>query len=164
MYEKTIRWAMAALVTLASIAMTIMILVIVADVVGREFFNSPLVGGYELVEVCMGILCPVSVTYCIYRGEDICVDLLYLRFPVLVRKAIMLFANTFVLLTGLVLLWQSWYLVQDIIDMDTTTALLSIAMWPVAVCVFLSFLIMIPVQVQFLLRSFRTVDDEENHK
>lgn len=152
------------MVILASIAMTIMILVIVIDVVGREFFNSPLMGGYELVEVCMGILCPVSVTYCIYRGEDICVDLLYLRLHVIVRKMIMLAANVFVLLTGAVLLWQSYYLVKDIYDMGTSTALLSIVMWPVAVCVFLSFLIMIPVQVQFVLRSFKTVDEEEKSK
>ena len=72
----------------------------------------------------------------------------------------MVFANLFVLLVGAALLWQSWYLVRDILDMGASTALLSIAMWPVAVCVFLSFLIMIPIQLRFLLRSFKTVDEE----
>lgn len=164
MFDKLMTRAMTALVFLASTAMTIMILIIVIDVTGREFFNSPLTGAYELVEFCMGLLCPVSVTYCIYKDQDICVDLLYQRFPVAIRKGIMVFANLFVLLAGAALLWQSWYLVRDILDMGTSTALLSIAMWPVAVCVFLSFLIMIPVQLRFLLRSFKTVDEEENAK
>jgi len=152
---------MAALVFLASIAMTVMIIVVVTDVAGREFFNSPITGAYELVELCMGILCPISVTYCIYKEQDICVDLLYQRLPKTARKGIMLIANLFVLATGAALLWQSVYLVQDIIEMETTTALLSIALWPVAVCVFLSFLIMIPIQVRFLLNSFKAVDAEE---
>lgn len=160
MFDKLMTRAMTALVFLASAAMTIMILIIVIDVAGREFFNSPLTGAYELVEFCMGLLCPVSVTYCIYKDQDICVDLLYQRFPVAIRKGIMVFANLFVLLVGAALLWQSWYLVRDILDMGASTALLSIAMWPVAVCVFLSFLIMIPVQLRFLLRSFQTVDEE----
>ncbi|MGN1038424.1 MAG: TRAP transporter small permease [Mailhella sp.] len=164
MYEKALKWAMNLLIILASLAMSLMILVIVADVIGREFFNSPLTGGYELVEVFMGILCPVSVTYCIYREEDICVDLFYQHLPVSARKGIRCFANLFVLLVGTALLWQSWHLVQDIIDMETSTALLSIAMWPIAVCVFLSFLVMIPLQVRFLFHSFSAVEKEEKNK
>ena len=97
----------------------------------------------------------------IYKEQDICVDLVYQHFPKCVRKMIMVFANAFVLVVGLFLLWQSWYLVQDILSMGTTTALLSLAMWPVAVCVFLSFLIMIPVQLRFLLNSFQSVENED---
>lgn len=161
MTDALLKKAMAALLFFASIAMTLMILIIVIDVAGREFFNHPLTGAYELVEFCMGMLCPVSVTYCIYKEQDICVDLVYQHFPKCVRKLIMAFANAFVLVVGLFLLWQSWYLVQDILSMGTTTALLSLAMWPVAVCVFLSFLIMIPVQLRFLLNSFQSVENED---
>ena len=164
MTEALLKKAMAILLFFASIAMTAMILIIVIDVAGREFFNHPLTGTYELVEFCMGMLCPVSVTYCIYKEQDICVDLVYQHFPKIIRKIIMTFANTFVLIVGLFLLWQSWHLVQDILSMGTTTALLSLAMWPVAVCVFLSFLIMIPIQLCFLLNSFHTVDNEEKTK
>ena len=57
MFDKLMTRAMTALVFLASAAMTIMILIIVIDVAGREFFNSPLTGAYELVEFCMGLLC-----------------------------------------------------------------------------------------------------------
>ncbi len=164
MTDALLKKAMAVLLFFASIAMTFMILIIVIDVAGREFFNHPLTGAYELVEFCMGMLCPVSVTYCIYKEQDICVDLLYQHFPKVVRKLIMLFANTFVLIVGVLLLWQSWYLVQDILSMETTTPLLSLAMWPVAVCVFLSFLIMIPVLLRFLLNSFQSVENEDMAK
>lgn len=164
MTDALLKKAMAVLLFFASIAMTFMILIIVIDVAGREFFNHPLTGAYELVEFCMGMLCPVSVTYCIYKEQDICVDLLYQHFPKGVRKLIMLFANTFVLIVGVLLLWQSWYLVQDILSMETTTPLLSLAMWPVAVCVFLSFLIMIPVLLRFLLNSFQSVENEDKAK
>ena len=164
MTDALLKKAMAALLFFASITMTFMILIIVIDVAGREFFNHPLTGAYELVEFCMGILCPISVTYCIYKEQDICVDLLYQHFSKNVRKLIMLFANTFVLIVGVLLFWQSWYLVQDILSMETTTPLLSLAMWPVAVCVFFSFLIMIPVPLRFLLNSFQSVENEDKAK
>lgn len=164
MTDTLLKKAMAALLFFASIAMTFMILIIVIDVAGREFFNHPLIGAYELVEFCMGMLCPISVTYCIYKEQDICVDLLYQRFPKCARKLIILFANTFVLAVGLFLLWQSWYLVQDILSMETITPTLSLPMWPVAACVFLSFLIMIPILLRFLLHSFQSVENEDKAK
>lgn len=162
MLDKLLQWSLRILVFLASVAMTTMIMVVVVDVAGRNLFDAPLTGAYELVEFCMGVLCPVSVVFCISRNEDICVDLVYDRLSLKARKAARLFANAFVTAVSIALMWQSWHLVQDIVGMGVATALLGVAMWPVAVLVLLSFVIMVPVQTRFLLRSFRTVDEEEN--
>ena len=162
MLDKLLQWSLRILVLLASVAMTAMIVVVVMDVAGRNLFDAPLTGAYELVEFCMGVLCPVSVVFCISRNEDICVDLVYVRLGLKAKKAVRLFANIFVTAVSVALMGQSWYLVRDILDMGVSTALLGVAMWPVAVLVLLSFVIMVPVQVRFLLRSFRTVDEEED--
>ena len=60
----------AALVLLLLVALTCV------DVVGRYFFNSPLVGTVELVEICMGAITFFSFPLMFMRNDHISVDLI----------------------------------------------------------------------------------------
>ncbi|MFK7856511.1 MAG: TRAP transporter small permease [Granulosicoccus sp.] len=63
----------------ANIAAMILLLLVVLtciDVVGRYFFNSPLVGAVELVEICMGAITFFSFPLMFMRNDHIIVDLI----------------------------------------------------------------------------------------
>lgn len=61
---------MASLVLLLLVALTCI------DVIGRYFFNSPLVGAVELVEMCMGAITFFSFPLMFMRNDHIIVDLI----------------------------------------------------------------------------------------
>lgn len=61
---------MAAIVLLVLVALTCV------DVVGRYFFNSPLVGTVELVRLCMGAITFLSFPLMFSRNDHIIVDLI----------------------------------------------------------------------------------------
>ena len=60
----------AALILLLLVALTCV------DVIGRYFFNSPLVGAVELVEICMGAITFFSFPLMFMRNDHITVDLI----------------------------------------------------------------------------------------
>lgn len=62
--------SMAAIVLLVLVALTCV------DVIGRYFFNSPLVGAVELVEICMGAITFFSFPLMFFRNDHIIVDLI----------------------------------------------------------------------------------------
>lgn len=62
----------------ANIAAMILLLLVTltcVDVVGRYFFNSPLVGTVELVQICMGAITFFSFPLMFLRNDHIIVDL-----------------------------------------------------------------------------------------
>lgn len=61
---------LGALTTLALVFLT------VADVVGRYFFNSPIVGATEITSLGMAVIIFTSLPVISGKGEHICVDLL----------------------------------------------------------------------------------------
>jgi TRAP-type C4-dicarboxylate transport system permease small subunit len=60
----------AAMILLLLVALTCV------DVIGRYFFNTPLVGAVELVEICMGAITFFSFPLMFIRNDHIIVDLI----------------------------------------------------------------------------------------
>jgi len=48
---------------IAAMVLLVLVAITCVDVIGRYFFNSPLVGAVELVEICMG-----AITFLIFLG------------------------------------------------------------------------------------------------
>ena len=61
---------------IAALALTLMMLVVLVDVVGRGLFNAPLASGTELTEMLMAVMAFVAFPLLAYRQRDITVDLL----------------------------------------------------------------------------------------
>ena len=59
-------------------AMVLLVLVVLTciDVVGRYFFNNPLVGAVELVQICMGLIIFLTFPIMFLRGDHVVVDLI----------------------------------------------------------------------------------------
>lgn len=60
---------------LAAAVLLILVVLTCVDVVGRYFFNSPLVGAVELVQICMGLIIFLSFPIMFFRGDHVIVDL-----------------------------------------------------------------------------------------
>lgn len=60
---------------IAAFALLLMMLVVLADVIGRGLFNAPLASGTELTEILMAVMAFVAFPLLAYRQRDITVDL-----------------------------------------------------------------------------------------
>lgn len=70
------RWLALTLNLIAGSALMLMMLVTCADVMGRYFFNKPLVGGVELIEVLLGLMIFMALPVISWRNEQVVVDIL----------------------------------------------------------------------------------------
>lgn len=60
---------------IAAIVLLILVALTCVDVIGRYFFNSPLVGTVEMVQICMGAITFFSFPLMFLRHDHIIVDL-----------------------------------------------------------------------------------------
>lgn len=60
---------------IAAVILLVLVTLTCVDVIGRYFFNSPLVGAVELVEICMGAITFFSFPLMFIRNDHIIVDL-----------------------------------------------------------------------------------------
>lgn len=61
---------------IAAIVLLVLVALTCVDVIGRYFFNSPLNGAVELVEICMGAITFFSFPLMFLRNDHIIVDLI----------------------------------------------------------------------------------------
>lgn len=63
-----------------------MMFLVMADIIMRYAMESPMVGGYEIVEFLMACVVPMGVAYCAHKREHVVVDILYDRLPKSAQK------------------------------------------------------------------------------
>ena len=113
--------ASAACGIVAAVFLTGMLVLTVADVVLRSFFNYPLRGVYELIELMLAGMFFLALPCVFLRDDNILVntiDEITPRIvPVLKRSALVLAVLTFV-----VLVWQGWDAAWDSYEFHDVTA------------------------------------------
>ncbi len=80
-FRKPLYRVVGILNSLGMAVLIAMVLLLVADVVSRRVFNSPLSWGFELVKVMLAVVVSYTIVYCAVRGGHIRIDLLTNRFP-----------------------------------------------------------------------------------
>jgi len=91
---------------LAGVALIGMMLLTVADVIGRYLFSKPIRGTYELVGFLLVGAGSLGLGYCQVKKAHIRVDFLLQRFPEKVRAIITVFANFLGFLAFSLLCWR----------------------------------------------------------
>lgn len=121
-----------ALTYLASAVLFTLMVTVVVDVVGRYFFNAPLSGGYEIVQLGMGVLTFAALPLVTVRRQHITVDL----FTGSMRPAVLAVQNITVQLAAIGVLglmsWRLWAQGDSLARWGETTATLDIPMAPLA--------------------------------
>ena len=108
----------------------VLVLLTTVDVVSRRLLNSPIPGAFELTGFILGITVFFTLAYCAAEGGHVEVDILMSRFPQKIQKSIASVMYLFsTVLLGL-LSWQLFLLAIRVKDMNETSAILAIWLFP----------------------------------
>ena len=101
----------------------LMMMLTVADVFMRTFFNSPITGTTEVTEFMMVIVVFPALAWCAVQRRHIKVDLLVSHLPPRVQTVIDSTTLLLALCTYIIITWHS---MLEAMDVYTTTALLNL--------------------------------------
>ncbi|MEH7246862.1 TRAP transporter small permease [Neobacillus niacini] len=94
---------------LAFISITLMMLLISGDAIGRYVFHSPITGANEIVKtfLIVGVVF-IGLSNTLKEKEHISVDIVVQKFPQKIRKILSLFVNLLGLLLFIFITYESW--------------------------------------------------------
>ncbi len=90
---------------ISSVSLVVMMLVVVVHVVGRNFFNSPLYGGVELISLSGVFLISFALGYAQMEKAHIVIEVLTSRLPKFLRTPLAIFVMILNLVTVVLLIW-----------------------------------------------------------
>jgi len=121
------RW----LSTIGSSVLVIMVVITVADVVGRKLFNMPVKGAYELGEMLLVIVVFLNMPDTEMQDDNVSIELLYTRFGKKVRKIVLSLMYVLFFIVSVVMTWQLIVFALGEMAGGFTTTILSIPYAPV---------------------------------
>lgn len=116
----------------AAAVLAALMLLTLCDVIGRYFFNAPVAGAYELVELMMGTLIFAALPVVTERDHHVTIDLLDPVTPdwlVPVRNAFMHLVSAVALAP---IAWRLWEFAASKAEYGDVTAFLGIPLYPFA--------------------------------
>jgi TRAP-type C4-dicarboxylate transport system permease small subunit len=143
---------------IGSISLAAMMFLTTTDVIGRYFFNSPILGAFEITEYLMSILIFSFLAYTQSEKGHISVDIVFERLPRRLQSIIYRF-NHLVCLLMMILVTRMG--VQRAIELKHTgemSTLLKIPVYPFAMFLVLGCAVFC---LEFLIDLFHPEKDEE---
>lgn len=131
-----------------------MMAVTVTDVVGRNVFNAPLFGAFELTELSMVAIVFLALPFVTWTREHLVVTIFYSRFPAPLQTAVTALGElVFAVLCGLIA-WRAWLYADRLFRVRETTLELAMPRGyiPAGVAIALALTALL-----FLLLALRTV-------
>jgi TRAP-type C4-dicarboxylate transport system permease small subunit len=107
-------------------------LMVVVNVVGRRFLNSPVAGTVELTEIGMVLVVYLSLAYAEDNRDHIVVDLVFDRLPPVIRRVLASVAGIATILVAALLAWQLYNFTLRMKAGGFSTPILAIPLWLVA--------------------------------
>lgn len=115
----------------AAVILFVLMILTFIDVVGRDGFNKPLPGGFEITELLMAALIFTALPVVTWREEHVVIDLLDHLVPAgLARYRQVLVSLVSAIALG-VLTWQTWKSAVELHSYNEITEYLQIPVWPV---------------------------------
>lgn len=140
---KKVRVVSKCLSYVGNTAIASMMLLTTADVIGRYFFNAPVLGAYEITEYLMLIMVFSFLALSQSQKAHISVDIVYDRFPSPLRRFLVRFNHFLCLVMSIFVSYMGVHRVLDILRSGASSTLLKIPDYPFAIfmvvgCVVLS--------------------------
>ena len=119
----------------ATIIFALMLLV-VADVAGRKFFNSPVHGTIEIASLTLPVIVFLSIAYLQGLKEHVTVDLFTSRLPQQVQLSMDVFAIGLAVAVMAIVTWKtSVFAWSSLVDREFSMGIVEIPIWPARVLV-----------------------------
>lgn len=122
----------SALAYLGTIALLAMMLLTAADVVGRYFFNHPVMGAFELTEFLVLILIFSFLAHGQAKKSHVAVDLLYQRLPGRLRAIIGVFNHLLCLVFTIFIAYMGYLRASEIKSFGEASSNLGVVKYPFA--------------------------------
>ena len=134
----------------------LLVVLTVADVILRRFFDAPIAGTFELSKLMLGIIVFFTLAYCAVHGGHIVVDVIVSRFPRRAQSSISIIIHLCsVVIMGLIS-WRLFLHAMKVQDMGEVTAILEVWLYPF---VFLAALGSTLITIVFLIQLFHSVSE-----
>lgn len=117
---------------IAGALLVAMMLLAVANVVGRRFFSLPIAGTIELTEVAMALIVYLGFAHAQDKGDHIAVDIVYLKLPAKARALLSALGALFCMVVVGLLTWQLFLFGVRMHEGGYTTPVLRIPTYLVA--------------------------------
>lgn len=139
---------------IATVVLGLMMLLTVADVFMRYFFNSPITGTTEITQLMMVIVVFLSLPWGGVTGSHVKVDLFVRRFG---RKTRAIFDVVTLLLSLFIFALIAWRSLLESMQIETTTSLIGVPHAPFYYILTLGFVLLTLVVVTLIVDAFRKV-------
>jgi TRAP-type C4-dicarboxylate transport system permease small subunit len=137
------------------LVLTAIMLLSVASICGRDFFNRPIAGDFELVQIGCAIAVFAFLPWCQLRGGNIIVDFFTTKAGAPVRGTLDAMSHAILgFLAGLIA-WRMCFGALDLFDYNDTTMVLGVPSWIGYVPAILSAALWSAVSFYTAWRSFR---------
>jgi TRAP-type C4-dicarboxylate transport system permease small subunit len=133
--------------------LTLMMLLIAADVCCRYLLNRPIAGGFEITEYFMAVLVPLAIAFCEKFRGHISVDMVVSRFSEKAQLIIDSVTSILTLLLYALIAWQSVIYVGQIFESKLASTVLLIPTYPFVIPLVLGFAVLCLLLAGFVFRT-----------
>jgi TRAP-type C4-dicarboxylate transport system permease small subunit len=138
-------------------ALAFMMLLTTVDVFGRYFFNSPVLGAYEITEYLMLIMVFSFLAFAQSKKAHINVDIVFNRLPAGLQTVLERFNHIVCLLMMILITWKSAQRIAELKKTGEASLLLKIPDYPFAIFIVIGCLVFC---VEFFKDAFRSRHSE----
>ncbi len=137
----------------------VMMILTVADVVGRRTLNQPLTGAFEITQFMMVIVVFLTIAYCEFTWDHVKVEILVSRLRQKAQDVINSIMYVILLLTFIFMTWELTQLALSAWENDLQTATLRIPAYPIMFvtvlgCALFNLMVLIHL-LQFIARAMK---------
>ena len=111
--------------------LVLMVIITVADVIGRKLFNMPVKGAYELGEMLLVVVVFLNLPNTEMQDGNVTIDILFMRFGQKAKKIIESLMYVLFLVISILFTWQVFVLASDEASGGFTSTTLNIPTSPV---------------------------------
>lgn len=129
-HSTPVEWAVHSLTFLSAVALGILLVVTFASVIMRYFFNAPILGSNEIIQLASVVLVMLAMPGAAQAGQHIRVDVFDQRIGAIGRLVGDVLTRILsVYLLG-ILAWRAWGKLLDAAEFGDATNMLRIPLWP----------------------------------
>ncbi len=139
-------------------ALAFMMLLTTTDVLGRYFFNSPVLGAYEITEYLMLIMVFSYLALAQSQKAHINVDIVFNRLPAWMQRIFERFNHIVCLLVMILVTWKSAQRIVELKNTGEASLLLKIPDYPFAIFLVIGCLVFC---IEFFKDAFTRKDVEQ---
>lgn len=158
-YSKTVTAVVKKIGLLGAFTMIGLMMLTVADVFLRKFFNSPILGSFELTEFLLVVLVFFAIPWAAFKKSNVKVDLIVGKFPLRLQAA---FNSITCLLSLIITAFCGWYTIPQAIYMlklGKVSDMLDIPYYPfyffVAFGFFILMFVLLANLIEFVNKAFK---------